>query len=244
MPDMSATSLLSDAGVAARLVSIQVGKPAPLAGGDGRTQTTSLLKRPVTGTVWLGAEDLEGNRQHDRRYHGGPDKAACAYPSEHYAALSGYLGLELPPGAVGENFTTEGLDEAELCVGDRFAVGDNDGDGVCAVIEVSQPRQPCATLSRYYGVPKLPGFIVAGGITGWYFRTVTEGPVHPGAALRLLTRPHPRWTISELNRLMLTEKKDHAAIRDLLADAPPLAADWRDTFAARMKAAGAAAQPA
>lgn len=190
---------------------------------------TSLCKTTLDSPVWLGPEDLEGNWQANRKHHGGPDKAICCYPSEHYPAASDFLRQRLAWGAFGENFTLAGLLENEVSVGDRFRVGD-------AVVEVTQPRHPCATLSKRYGSRDLPAWILRHGYTGWYLRTIEQGLVEPADELVLLERPYPRWTITELNRLMAGRDVTADELRQVI-ELPPLSADWRKVFQSRLKEA-------
>src|SRR5690606_18685860 len=107
-----------------------------------RPWTTGFFKEPTLGPVWLGRTNLEGDGQADLVHHGGPDKAVLAYSADHYAAWREVLNNPaLPFGAFGENFTIEGLKEADVCIGDTWKVGDE------ATIQLSQPRQPCWKLA-------------------------------------------------------------------------------------------------
>ena len=113
----------------ATLRSLQVGLPGRY-GDDSaadpfeRAWTTGFYKQPVAGPVTLRAAQLEGDGQADRVNHGGPDKAVCVYSADHYPYWREMLGLDLPPGAFGENFTVAGLTEADVCIGDVWSVSD------------------------------------------------------------------------------------------------------------------------
>lgn len=214
------------------LLSIQVGRPAEH-GNDGATDpmdrpwTSGFFKTPVAGPVFLGRTNLDGDGQADLVNHGGPDKAVCAYSADHYSAWMAEWGLpELPSGAFGENFTLGDLTEADVCIGDVWRVGE-------AVVQVSQPRQPCWKLARRWRVKDLPGQVVATGRTGWYFRVRKEGLVAPGVFLHLVERPFPSWTVARANRVMHHDKGDRIAAADLAA-VPPLAASWRDALLKRL----------
>ena len=90
----------------------------------GRSVQTSIFKTPVPGRVHIARGNIEGDRQSDLSVHGGPDKAVYAYPSEHYVFWRRELpDAELPWGAFGENCTTEGLLEDDVCIGDRYRFG-------------------------------------------------------------------------------------------------------------------------
>ena len=152
--------------------------------------------------------------------HGGPDKAVCCYASEHYPEWSELLGLPMSHGAFGENFTTQGLTEERVCIGDVFTVGAN------VVVQVSQPRQPCGNISRRWERPDLPRRMEATGRNGCYLRALAEGEVGAGDALTLIDRPHPRWTLLRANSVMY----DHAAeISDIeeLRGLGALSAEWK-----------------
>jgi MOSC domain-containing protein YiiM len=132
-------------------------------------------------------------------------------------------GLDLPYGAFGENFTVRGVTEADVCIGDVFAVG-----GV--LVQVSQPRQPCWKLARRWRVKDLAARVQATGRTGWYFRVLEEGEVTPGLRLVLRERPWPQWTVARANEIMHERRDDRAAA---LAACPSLSANWRETLHTR-----------
>lgn len=210
----------------AMVVAVFVGKPRTFKLANGKTWTTSLFKEPMEGQVWLGAEDLEGNYATDRRYHGGPDKAVCCYASEHYPVVRAFLGkAEVNYGAFGENFTLSGLIEDSVCCGDQFQVGD-------AVVEVSQPRQPCINLARRMERKDFPEWIVSNGVTGWYMRVIKQGNVASGDRMERIARPNPDWTISALNDLMFTDRNNRQRLSEA-AVLPQLAESWRQVFEQR-----------
>ena len=207
--------------VAGRLVSLQVGTPRVATTGTGRVWESAIFKEPVAGRVFLGRTNLRGDVQANRRYHGGPDKAVCCYCAEHFPEWREVLRIDLPYGAFGENFTTGGLTEDVVCVGDVFRVGD------AAVVQVTQPRQPCANLSRRWERPELPRRMEENGRTGYYLRVLTEGEVGAGDSLELIERPHRGWDLLRANRLMYggdaADPGETAALRDL----PALSAEWK-----------------
>jgi MOSC domain-containing protein YiiM len=188
--------------------------------------TSGFHKQAVEGPVRLGLLGLDGDAQADRVHHGGPDKAVCAYPSEHFPYWRAELGFpEIGPGAFGENFTLAGLDEAAVCIGDVFRVD-------TAIVQISQPRQPCWKLARRWRVKDLALRVEQTGFTGWYFRVLETGCVKPGDPLDLLERPFPQWTIAAANEVMHHRKKDREATAALAA-CPALSASWRETLAHR-----------
>jgi MOSC domain-containing protein YiiM len=215
-----------------QLLSLQVGEPRTLQPADAtgpwsREWTTGFYKEPVAGPVWLGATKLVGDGQADLGNHGGPDKAVNAYPSEHYPIWSAELGFELSPfGAFGENFSLQGLSESGVSIGDVYAVGE-------AIVQVSQPRQPCWKLARRWRIKDLAARVQQTGRTGWYFRVLQEGHVAAGNELQLQARPHPEWTVALANDVMHHRRDDHAAA-EALAACPALSASWRDSLLQRI----------
>lgn len=215
------------------LLSIQVGQPQEL-GHEGaadpmeRPWRSGIYKIAVPGPVWLGRTNLVGDGQGDLIHHGGPEKAVMAYAAAHYPAWREELGIpELTCGGFGENFTVEGLTEADLCIGDIYAVG-------TALVQVSQPRQPCWKLARRWHVKDLAARTQATGRTGWYFRVLQEGAVQAGDALLLQERPLPRWSVARANQLMHLHRDDRAGALEL-ASSPYLSANWRETLTSRVR---------
>ena len=208
-----------------KLLSLQVGLPKTLGipnASDTMDQewTTGFFKESVSGPVWAGITNLAGDGQADLRVHGGTDKAINVYPFEHYAFWLADLDYKkLPNGAFGEDFTVAGLLETEICIGDIFEVGG-------ALVQISQPRQPCWKLSRRWRVQDLVARVVRTGKTGWYFRVLREGNVQAGAALVLVERPYPEWTVAIANHIMLHRKENYVAAH-ALAECPALSGSWK-----------------
>lgn len=204
------------------LASIFVGTPehfgfAGAAAWFDEPWTTGIFKRPVEGPVHVTVSGLAGDGQADLVNHGGPDKAICVYSADHYAEWRRTLGLEdFVFGAFGENFTVAGLTEHDVCIGNLWAVGD-------ALVQVSQPRQPCWKLARKWRLKDLSSQVVENGHTGWYFRVAREGDVARGAALALRERPHGTWTVAAANDVM---HRDVGNVRELAA-LEPLSESWK-----------------
>jgi MOSC domain-containing protein YiiM len=213
-----------------KLISIQVGKPRVLgmtgaADLDDREWSTGFYKEPIAGSVLVSRTNLAGDGQADLKNHGGPDKAICVYPQDHWPAWVAELGIKQTPGGFGENFTIAGAVEKDVCIGDVFRC-----QGV--LVQVSQPRQPCWKLARRWRIKDLAVRVERTGRTGWYFRVLEEGPVEAGADFALLERPHPQWTVASANEVMHHRKTDwEAASR--LAQCPALSESWRSSLGRR-----------
>ena len=191
------------------------------------------MKAPVTGPVWLSGTNLSGDEQADKRVHGGPEKAVCVYPLEHYSYWEERLGRELSKAAFGENFTTERLTESGVCIGDVFRVGES---GRGAVMQVSQPRRPCFKLGARYGIPELVLWVQETGLTGFYCRVLEEGEVRAGDGIPLVERLHSRASVSEANRVMHRDKSDREGLERLVA-VEELSESWRVKFEKRLSGA-------
>jgi len=200
-----------------RILSVCTGQAAPYARGS----RSGIDKQVCTGKVYCHTLGLVGDEQGDLRVHGGPDKAVHHYPSEHCAAWRAELGphpLLDTPAAFGENLHSSGLTEADVCLGDRFRVGD-------ALLEVSQARQPCWKLNERFGRPDMAAQVQRTGRTGWYYRVLEEGALWAGADLLLQARPYPEWPLARLIDLLYRPSLDIAELR--AARVLPLPANWQ-----------------
>jgi MOSC domain-containing protein YiiM len=213
-----------------KLLSIQVGLPKAVGGPDLASEwTTGFFKEPVSGPIWAGTTNLAGDGQGDLRVHGGADKAINLYPFEHYAYWLNELEIQkLSKGAFGENLTTTGAVEADVCIGDIFEIGGATG----VLVQISQPRQPCWKLSRRWNIKDLAARVERTGRTGWYFRVLREGSIDPGGELRLVARSHPEWTVSLANEVMHRRKEDFEVARRL-AECPALSQGWKNSLSRR-----------
>ncbi len=149
--------------MAATLISVNVGLPRTVE-WKGREVTTGIFKEPVAGRVKLRTLNLDGDGQADLSVHGGPDMAVYAYPAEHYRYWRKELPrMDLPWGMFGENFTTEGILEDSVNIGDRFRIG-------AAELMVTQIRVPCYKLGMKFGRDDMVKRFLASRRSGFYFR--------------------------------------------------------------------------
>ena len=190
---------------------------------------SAIDKRAVEGPVRIGPEGLAGDEQGDRRVHGGPDKAIHHYPRDHYASWQGEVGahaLLQAAGAFGENISTAGITEADVCLGDRLRLGS-------ALVEVSQARQPCWKLSDRFGIADMARRVQDSGRSGWYYRVLETGTVQAGDTLVLVDRPHPDWPLPRLSELLYRRTLDRDELQGALA--LPLVPSWRKLFERRVQ---------
>lgn len=202
------------------LKALLVGQPRELVAPDGTRFRSAIAKAPVDHALWLGQEGLAGDAVGNRKHHGGPEKAVLCYGDAFEAAWKAELGLVLGPGALGENLRIVGLTDFDVCIGDVFSLGE-------ARLQVSEPRQPCATLAKRWGIPDLVARIWENGRSGWYCRVLQEGFVQAGQSLSLLHRPHPDWTAARV----LRARRDGGAEAREAATLEALSAGWRETLA-------------
>ena len=193
---------------------------------QGKDIQTSIYKSPVSHPVMLRRTNLSGDAQADLLNHGGPDKAVCLYPYEHYAYWERLWGKPLPYGAFGENWTALGMLEEHVHIGDVFRIGG-------ALVQVSLPRQPCFKLGLRHGRPELPELVRSTGRTGYYFRVLEEGEIAPGAPLIEVQRDRNAITVADVNRIKYSDKSNAEALKTMIA-LEPLAEAWKQSFRKRL----------
>ena len=205
-----------------RLISIQVGIPRTVQ-IDGQEVATSIFKKPIEKRIPLHWLNLEGDKQADLSVHGGRDKTVYAYPSEHYPFWKKELpGVDLPWGAFGENFTTAGLVENTVCIGDRFTIG-------TAEVVVTQPRIPCFKLNLKFDRDDMAKRFLASRRSGFYLRVLREGEVSPGDKIVRIHQDENRVSVSDALRVYLHEPNSNELARRAL-QVEYLSATWRERF--------------
>src|SRR6202041_56469 len=188
-------------GVDMQLISLNVARPR-LVVYQGTTINTGIFKQPVSGPVQLRRLNLDGDRQADLTVHGGPYKAVYCYPHEHYEYWKKALpGRELPIGIFGENFTTEGLLEDAVHLGDEFAVG-------TAEVTVTQPRLPCFKLGIRFDDGLMVKRFLASGRSGFYLSVKKAGDVGAGDEISVTVRDPEQISIADFNRLYVAKDYD------------------------------------
>jgi MOSC domain-containing protein YiiM len=209
------------------LISVNVAGPH-LTVYKGATINTGIFKKPVNGRIALRTLNLKGDRQADLTVHGGSNKAVYGYPFEHYDFWRQELPeANLPMGAFGENFTTEGLREDELHIGDRYQIGS-------AIVMVRQPRMPCYKLAAKFRRDDMIDRFLRSGRSGFYFSVEQEGEVEAGDSFELISRAEDGITIAEMNCLFAREKYNRELLKKAV-DTPALPEDWREYFIPRLQ---------
>jgi MOSC domain-containing protein YiiM len=209
-----------------KLISVNVGVPR-LVLSHGDPVSTGIFKEPVAGRVMLRTLNLEGDRQADLSVHGGPSKAVYVYPSEHYDYWKQELPeMKLPWGMFGENFTTAGLFESELNIGDKFRVGS-------AIVMVTEPRMPCYKLGIRFGRSDIVKRFLGSERTGFYFAVLQEGQVGVGDPIELTENSQRSVKVSDITRLYTREKHNVALLRRAI-EVAVLPESWKNYFQHRL----------
>ncbi|NYE61082.1 MOSC domain-containing protein YiiM [Duganella sp. 1224] len=213
-----------------RIASLFVGPARPLPRAGREDVPSGIVKAPQPGKVWLGVSGLEGDEQGDRVFHGGPEKAVHHYATEHYPLWRLRYPdspVALAPGAFGENFSTAGMTELNVHIGDVYRVGS-------ALLQVSQGRQPCWKLNRLLRRDDAARNMQESGATGWYYRVLREGWIASGDALELVERPQPAWPMARLISALFASDAQQQEWRQA-AQIAQLTANWRTTFERRVQ---------
>jgi MOSC domain-containing protein YiiM len=209
-----------------KLISVNVGLPRIVV-SNAEPVSTGIFKEPVAGRVMLRTLNLDGDRQADLSVHGGPSKAVYVYPSEHYDYWKRELPqMQLPWGMFGENFTSAGLLESELNIGDKFRVGS-------AVVMVTEPRMPCYKLGIKFGRADIVKRFLASERTGFYFAVLQEGGVGMGDPIELIEGSKDTLRVSDVTALYTHEKHNVGLLRRAI-EVAALPESWRSYFQHRL----------
>ena len=198
-----------------KVVSTNIGKKKTLV-WKGKTYTTGIFKYPVDYELWLGSADVKGDQVIDRKYHGGVDKACYAFSADDYSFWEDmYPEVEFINGMFGENLTVEGMDEAEIFIGDHYALGES-------LLEVSEPRQPCVKFNLRMDRSNASKVFVKHERSGVYFRVLKEGTVSAGDEFKLIKRDPHSLSVKRIFQLLFnpSERKEleHAISLEALAE--------------------------
>jgi MOSC domain-containing protein YiiM len=209
-----------------KLLSVNVGLPREIE-WKSKVVRTSIFKAPVPGRVRVRTLNLDGDQQSDLSVHGGIDKAVYAYPSEHYPYWrQQFPGKDLPWGVFGENFTTQGLLEKTLYIGDRLQVGS-------AEFVVTQPRMPCFKLGIRFNRPDIVKQFLQSGRSGFYLAVLKEGEVATGDTIELLKRDEHAVTVTDIVNLYRSDANNQDTLRRV-SELPSLPNNWREYFRKRL----------
>jgi len=225
-----------------RLLSVNVGLPKNVP-WQGRTVYTGVWKHPVDGPAMVRRLNIDGDGQGDLNGHGGEQRAVMVYQIDSYRHWQRHFGRDdLSHGSFGENFTVDGLADAEVCIGDRYRIGE-------AEFEVTQPRVTCYRVGLRVGEPELPALLVSHHRPGFYMRVITEGRIQAGDRI-VKTRTGPgTLTVADTDALLYLPGHDPDTLRRAV-QIPALSPGWQQSFRDLLAggdglgSAAAAAEPA
>lgn len=193
-----------------KIISTNIGE-ARTVNWHGKEVVTGIFKYPVDEPIFLGIEDVENDNVVDRKYHGGIDKACYLYSANRYKYWETlYPDLELTWGMFGENLTVEGLFESEIALGDIFKIGE-------AVIQATQPRQPCFKLDIRFNSSELVKKFIHSGYSGVYIRVLEKGFVKTGDSMELLEKKDAL-SIKKIYELLYTTEFQKEALMKAIND--------------------------
>ncbi len=205
-----------------KVISVNVGLPR-LVLRSGEPVSTGIFKEPVKGRVMLRTLNLDGDRQADLFVHGGPSKAVYVYPSEHYDFWRRELPeMDLPWGMFGENFTTQGVREPEISIGDKFRIGQ-------ATVMATEPRMPCYKLGLRFGRTDIIKRFLASERSGFYLAVLQEGEVGAGDEIELIEPNKSGVRVSDITRLYIGDKSNTGLLRRAIGT-EALPESWRSYF--------------
>ena len=205
-----------------RLVSVNVGMPKNVEWHD-KSVYTGVWKNPVEGPVMVRRLNIDGDGQGDLAGHGGEQRAVMVYQTESYEFWKTYLGRkDLQPGHFGENFTVTGLADDEVCIGDRYRIGD-------AEFEVTQPRVTCFRVGVRLNEPEMPSLLVSQHRPGFYFRVITEGRVRAGDDIVRTSRGRHELSVADVDALLYLPNRNIEQLRKIV-EVPALSPGWQESF--------------
>ena len=204
------------------LLSVNVGMPKDVS-WHGKTVHTGVWKDPVTGPRMVRRLNIDGDGQGDTAGHGGEQRAVFVYQIESYRYWQRHFGRDdFTYGEFGENLTVDGLPDDEVCIGDRYRIGE-------AEFEVTQPRVTCYRVGLRVGEPELPALLVSHHRPGFYMRVVTEGHIQAGDSI-VKTRTGPyALTVADTDALLYLPGRDPAKLREAIR-IPALSPGWQESF--------------
>ena len=229
----------------ANLVCVRAGKAMPFT----REEMSAIDKAPINAPVAVNFMGLTTDEQADRRHHGGPLKAVHQLATATYEKINAEFGLKVRVGTLGENLTTEAVNdlpemtEATVCIGDVFQYDQDetiDGNAEDSVqLRIVQPRRPCYKINDQIGqftkVPNIASWVSKQGIAGWYFEVVRDGMISADLPVYLIDRPYPFATLEKLWQLSNSKEKFDAKVIELWLTIECLEESWKVVLAKKIK---------
>lgn len=209
-----------------QIIGLFAGKPEVLWPGK---PSSAIRKLPIGGSVEINSMGLRPDQQADLKVHGGAEKAIHHYPGDHmpfWQTMFPQDAHRFQPGCFGENISTHGLTEHNLCLGDIFTLGS-------ATVQVCQGRQPCWKLNAHLENNQLAALFQKTFKTGWYYRVLEHGAVQTGDTMHLVDRPNPNWPLYRVIEARFARTLDDQVLREL-ASVEALSANWQTAFQSKL----------
>ena len=186
---------------------------------------SSAMDKHSVGSIICDFNGVKDDNLSDTKHHGGVDKAVFANAFSNYKIFNKFANRSLNPGQMGENLTILDMDEKSIYIGDIHRIGS-------AILEVRQPRKPCAKLNKIIA-PKISKFIFENGLSGWYYRVLKPGIITSGDKIEIVAQNQNNLSIMELNMLFYAPKEHLNLIPKL--QSTNIQNSWKDTITARLK---------
>jgi len=203
-----------------KIIHLAVGKPKEF--NWNNQKELSSIGKALVQTVELKKSGFVGDDVANHKFHGGPDRAVCLYPFEHYSYWEEVFQKKLILPAFGENITATGMTEEQVCIGDIYKIGDT-------IVQVTQGRVPCATISHYNQENQFLKKVVETTLTGYFFRVLEEGTITFDSEITLLEKHSKDISVSFATQILFHQKHDKTSIEKILT-VDALAEDWRNRF--------------
>ena len=189
-----------------KIISTNIAKPKFVT-INGKQQKTGIFKEPTNTPIYLDKEEVKGDEISNRQVHGGEFKACYLFSANHYSYWKNlYPNLNWDYGMLGENLTVEDLDESQLYVGDIYKVGD-------AIIQITQPREPCTTFAAKMGSAEIMPQFIAHGKPGTYVRVLQQGNVTVGDTIELVEKAENSISIADFFKLLFDRNKNQEHLK-------------------------------
>ncbi|MDR4889858.1 MOSC domain-containing protein [Fredinandcohnia sp. QZ13] len=202
-----------------------IGLPKKMTYGKNEEIITAIRKQAVE-EAFLTKDGFRGDGVADLKHHGGPDRAVCVYPFEHYSLWESEFLVQFPLPTFGENLTLTNMEEKDVCIGDIYQIGD-------AVIQITQGRIPCSTITKRTNNPYLLKMMVQTGFTGYLARVLNEGMVRMDSTISLVERNSKQVSILEANEIYYKKPRDIEGIQTILG-VEELAVEWKEMLHERL----------
>ncbi|MEJ8776566.1 MOSC domain-containing protein [Pseudogracilibacillus sp. ICA-222130] len=207
------------------IIDFAVGLPKEMKYAENKHMRTGICKQSIE-EAYLTKEGFSGDGVADLRHHGGPDRAVCVYPHEHYQFWKMEFGQSLPKSNFGENITVSNMLEKDTYFGDVYRLGE-------AFIQITQSRIPCSTITKRTKNPLLLKRMIETGYTGYLCRVLEEGIVRSDSKITLEERHPHQVSVLFGNEVYFRGHHDVEGMKKILS-VEALADEWKELLKERL----------